>query len=81
MSVTCSTVRDGESVTPLVQDDRMNTPNVDSMDWHPASGRSRRRRHGNAEIVDLATERAKRLLSQAGMIRTPAATQRRGTVR
>jgi hypothetical protein len=60
----------------------MNTPNADSMHWHPASGRNaRRRRRGDAEIVDLATERAKRLLSQAGMIQPPAAAQRPGTVR
>jgi hypothetical protein len=60
----------------------MNTPNADSMYWHPASGRSgRRKRGGDAEIVDLATERAKRLLSQAGMIHPPAAAQRPGTVR
>jgi hypothetical protein len=52
------------------------------MHWHPASGRSARRRPvGDAEVVDLATERAKRLLSQAGMIHPPAAAQRPGTVR
>jgi hypothetical protein len=52
------------------------------MYWHPASGRGGRRKpRGDAEIVDLATERAKRLLSQAGMIHTPSAAQRPGTVR
>ena len=60
----------------------MNTTNADSMHWHPASGRSvRRRRVGDADVVDLATVRAKRLLSQAGMIQPPAAAQRPGTVR
>jgi hypothetical protein len=74
-SVIGANVRDArDTLTPLVHDRRMTTPNVDSMHWHPASGRSgRRRARGDADVVDLATERAKRLLSQAGMISPPAA--------
>jgi hypothetical protein len=56
----------------------MDTPNKDSMRWHPASGHSRiARRAGRGEVVDLATKRAIRLLAAAGMI-APAAVARRG---
>ena len=54
------------------------------MQRHPASGRTavlRRRRSGDAEVVDLATERAIRLLAQAGLIPSSAVSQRSGTVR
>jgi hypothetical protein len=61
----------------------MNTPNKDSRRRHPASGRSQPNRHrnGDAEVVDLATKRAIRLLAQAGMIPSSAVSHRSGTVR
>ena len=41
----------------------------------------RRARGGDAEVVDLATERAIRLLAQAGLIPSSAVSHRSGTVR
>jgi hypothetical protein len=82
-SVTVATVASAPTatMTPLDHDRLMNTPNTDSMSWHPASGRVVRRRTGDAEIVDLATERAVRLLAQAGMIHSSAVSKRSRTVR
>jgi hypothetical protein len=58
----------------------MSTSNSDAMRWHPAAGRNRIRTRtrnlrpsGDADIIDLATERALRLLAQAGMIAAPRA--------
>jgi hypothetical protein len=62
----------------------MTSPNNDSMHRHPAAGRrqvTRRGRPGDAEVVDLATERAIRLLAQAGLIPSSAVSHRSGTVR
>lgn len=59
----------------------MHTPNIHSMRWHPAAGRRRTNRPtaptGDAEVVDLATERAIRLLAEAGLVPTSALSRRR----
>jgi hypothetical protein len=62
----------------------MDTPNTDSMRWHPAAGHRRispPMPQAPSEVVDLATERAIRLLAEAGLITRAAATRRRRTVR
>jgi hypothetical protein len=60
----------------------MDTPNKDSMRWHPAAGHVRRiRPKGRDDVVDLATERAIRLLADAGLIPATAVSRRRRTVR
>jgi hypothetical protein len=60
----------------------MNTPNKDSMRWHPAAGHIRTIRPvRRGDVVDLATARAIRLLADAGMIPVPAVPRRRRTVR
>jgi hypothetical protein len=72
------------NLTPPVHHRLMNSSNTHSTRWHPASGRSaptRPSRRGEAEVVDLATERALRLLAQAGMIPFSAVSRRSVTVR
>jgi hypothetical protein len=60
----------------------MDTPNKNSMRWHPAAGHARAaRRARRGEVVDLATKRAMRLLAAAGMIAPAAAARRRRNVR
>jgi hypothetical protein len=67
---------------------RTETAQRSSTWWHPAAGgslvalRARRDTPGvDAVVVDLATERAIRLLIQAGMIAPTTVPRRRGTVR
>jgi hypothetical protein len=69
-------------LTPLCNDRSMDTPNKDSMRWHPASGHSRAAgRADRGDVIDLATKRAVRLLAAAGMIAPAAAARRRRNVR
>jgi hypothetical protein len=66
----------------------MDATNKDSMRRHPAAGGSGFARRSRCDtpgieagVFDLATERAIRLLAQAGMIAPTTVPQRRGTVR
>jgi hypothetical protein len=62
----------------------MDTSNKNSMRWHPAAGHGRNPAPRLAEpsaVVDLATERAIRLLAEAGLISRAAVARRRRTVR
>ncbi|MGH9136320.1 MAG: hypothetical protein ACRD0G_04640 [Acidimicrobiales bacterium] len=59
----------------------MSNTNSEAMRWHPAAGRSRARTRsvrstGDADVIDLATERALRLLAEAGMIAAPPTGKR-----